>query len=274
MSDLKSLAYEAARNFRDKLELGNYCAKQLLEIIDKLQVTENVSIKTIRTPFENLDLSGFIGYKKGTFVIVTNTNHKLGSERFTIAHEIYHLIANRTLIKKNLVLEEMECYDNNDTTEIMANAFAAELLMPEDDMIKNVKLITGNMSEKIDESIVVQLQQKYGVSYIAITKRLNEIKLIDQKQETELEKFESNSEGLNRLTKNLGYTNELNLPSKDTYLNTRDLQNIRVNYENGDTTYDDLVRIFSYLGCEPEKFGYEEDIEISDEAAEFMKALS
>lgn len=168
----------------------------------------------------------------------------------------------------------MECYDNNDTTEIMANAFATELLMPEDDMIKNVKLITGNMSEKIDESIVVQLQQKYGVSYIAITKRLNEIKLIDQKQETELEKFESNSESLNRLTKNLGYTNELNLPSKDTYLNTRDLQNIRVNYENGDTTYDDLVRIFSYLGCEPEKFGYEEDIEISDEVAEFMKALS
>lgn len=274
MSDLKSLAYEAARNFRDKLELGNYCAKQLLEIIDKLQVTENVSIKTIRTSFENLDLSGFIGYKKGTFVIVTNTNHKLGSERFTIAHEIYHLIANRTLIKKNSVLEEMECYDNSDTTEIMANAFAAELLMPEDDMIKNVKLITGNMTKKIDESVVVQLYQKYGVSYIAITKRLNEIKLIDQKQETELEKFESNSEGLNKLTKNLGYTNELNLPSKDTYLNTRDLQNIRVNYENGDTTYDDLVRIFSYLGCEPEKFGYEEDIEISDEAAEFMKALS
>lgn len=53
----------------------------------------------IRTPFENLDLSGFIGYKRGTFVIVTNTNNKLGSERFTIAHEIYHLITNRTLIK-------------------------------------------------------------------------------------------------------------------------------------------------------------------------------
>lgn len=274
MSDLKSLAYEAAINFRDKLELGNYCAKQLLEIINLLQVTENVIIKMIRTPFENLDLSGFIGYKRGTFVIVTNTNHKLGSERFTIAHEIYHLLTNRTLIKKNSILEEMECYDNNDINEIMANAFAAELLMPEEHMMEDVKLITANMTKNIDASIVVQLQQKYGVSYIAITKRLNEIELIDKKKEEELEKFELSSESLEKLTKNLGYTNELNIPSKHNYLNPNDLQNIRVNYENGDTTFDDLVRIFSYLGCDPEKFGYEENIDISDEASKFMKALS
>lgn len=30
----------------------------------------------------------------------------------------------------------MECYDNNDTTEIMVNTFAVELLMPEDDIKK------------------------------------------------------------------------------------------------------------------------------------------
>ncbi|MBW9145272.1 hypothetical protein KTC92_14915 [Clostridium sp. CM027] len=54
---------------------------------------------------------------------------------------------------------------------------------------------------------------------------------------------------LGNITKNLGYTNELNVPSKDTYLLPNGLEVLKENYENGDTSYDDLVRIFSYLGC-------------------------
>lgn len=274
LSELINLAYQDAKNFRDKLKLDNYCADQLLKIIDKLQITENVCIKLIRTPFKNIDLSGFIGYKKGTFIIVTNTNHKLGSERFTIAHEIYHLLSNRTKIKEESIIEELEKYSNDeDTQEIMANAFAAELLMPEEILSEDVNILTKGKNS-IDESIIVELQQKYGVSYVAITKRLNEIGVITKEEYNSLETFEEKSDELEELTKNLGYTNELNIPSKSTYLGQNDLQNIRINYRNGDIDYDDLVRIFSYLGCEPDKFGYYRKQDISDDALEFMKALS
>lgn len=274
LSELINLAYQDAKNFRDKLNLDNYCAGQLLKIIDRLQITENVCIKLIRTPFKNIDLSGFIGYKKGAFIIVTNTNHKLGSERFTIAHEIYHLLSNRTKIKEESIIEELEkCSDDEDTQEIMANAFAAELLMPEEILSEDVNILTKGKNN-IDESIIVELQQKYGVSYVAMTKRLNEIGLITKEQCNSFEIFEEKSDELEELTKNLGYTNELNIPSRSTYLGQNDLQNIRVNYKNGDIDYDDLVRIFSYLGCEPEKFGYYRKQDISDDALEFMKALS
>ncbi|AOR24989.1 ImmA/IrrE family metallo-endopeptidase (plasmid) [Clostridium taeniosporum] len=273
MDDLKSLAYEQAINFRDKHSLGNYCAKQLIEIIDLLQITERVPIKIIRTVFDNENLSGFIGFKKGTFIIVTNTNHKLGSERFTIAHEICHLINNRTSIKKNPIIEVLSC-DNNDPKEIRANAFAAELLMPKDDIKEQLNTLTKNMNKDITSSIIVQLQQKYGVSYIAITKRLNEIGVIDNKKQKELEEIDFDSSALENLTKNLGYTNELNVPSKEMYISPKDLENIKVNYEKCHTTYDDLVRIFSYLGCGPEKFGYENNLQITDNAIEFMKSLS
>lgn len=273
MDEFKSIAYEEAINFRDKHGLGNYCAKQLLEIIDLLKVTEGVPIQIIRTPIDNEDLSGFIGFRHDTFIIVTNTNHKLGSERFTIAHEIYHLIKNRMSIKKGSVIEEM-IWNENNRNEIMANAFAAELLMPKDDIIKHVKLITENMTKEIEPGIIVQLQQKYGVSYIAITKRLNEVNIIDKKMQDKLEEFDSNPVELEKLTKKLGYTNELNIPSKEMYLIPKDLERIKVNYENGDITYDDLVVIFGYLGCKPERFGYEDNIEITDEALEFMKSLS
>ena len=78
---------------------------------------------------------------------------------------------------------------------------------------------------------------------------------------------------LEKITKYLGYTDELNVPSKDTYLYQEDLETLKENYDNGYTSYDDLVRIFSYLGCDPEKFGYENSIEITSDAKDFVKGL-
>lgn len=273
LKEFLKLAYDRAENFRDKYRLGNYCAKQLLEILDLLEITERINIKLIRTPFNNLNLAGFIGYKHGTFVIVTNTNHILGSERFTIAHEIYHLLENRVFIKENSVIEEMIDNDINNVKEFMANAFAAELLMPKEDICASIDEMTKNGTKPIDEVMVVRLQQKYGVDYKAITKRLYEIGIINEQEQEKLNQFIGSAGELEKITKNLGYTNELNVPSKDTYLFQKDLEILKENYDNGYTSYDDLVRIFSYLGCEPEKFGYEDSIEITNDAKKFMKDL-
>lgn len=270
------LAYDRAVNFRDKYKLGNYCAKQLLEVIDRLEISERINIKLIRTPFSNLSLAGFIGFKHGEFVIVTNTNKTLGSERFTIAHEIYHLLEDRVYIKNNSVIEEIEdtveakC---NDIKEVMANAFAAELLMPKSDIVDSVHELTKGGSKKVESIIVIRLQQKYGVDYEAITKRLHEVNKITKDEQRELNEFAENKLDLEKMTKNLGYSNELNLPSKDTYLSQRDLELIKDNYDKGYISYDDLVRVFGYLGCEPEKFGYENNMDLTDDAKEFMKSL-
>ncbi|MBU3161783.1 ImmA/IrrE family metallo-endopeptidase [Clostridium frigoris] len=273
MDEFLKIAYDRAVNFRDKYGLGNYCAKQLLEILDLLEITERISIKLIRTPFSNLNLAGFIGYKHGAFVIVTNTNHTLGSERFTIAHEIYHLLEDRVYIKTNSVIEEMVDADIKNIKEIMANAFAVELLMPKDDICSFVDEMSKNGTRPIDSVMVVRLQQKYGVDYVAITKRLYETGRINNKVQVTLNECMVTPDQLENITKNLGYTNELNVPSKDTYLLQNDLEILKENYDNGNTTYDDLVRIFSYLGCRPEKFGYEDSIEVTDDAKDFMKGL-
>lgn len=273
LDEFIKLAYDRALNFRDKYGLGNYCAKQLLEILDLLEITERISIKLIRTPFKNLNLAGFIGFKHGEFVIVTNSNHTLGSERFTIAHEIYHLLEDRVFIKNNSVIEEMVDANSNDIKEIMANAFAAELLMPKDDISNSIEEMTKNATKFVEPVMVVRLQQKYGVDYIAITKRLYEIKKISKQEQDKLNECVANYEELEKITKNLGYTNELNTPSNATYLSQKDLEIIKENYDKGYISYDDLVRFFSYLGCEPEKFGYENNIDLTDAAKDFMKSL-
>lgn len=66
MADFRAIAYENAKNFRDKYGLGNHCAKQLLEILDLLEKDERINIELIRTPFKSLNLAGFIGYKYDT----------------------------------------------------------------------------------------------------------------------------------------------------------------------------------------------------------------
>ncbi|ADL50537.1 protein of unknown function DUF955 [Clostridium cellulovorans 743B] len=275
MNEFLTLAYDRAVNFRDKYGLGNYCANQLLEILDRLEITERISVKLIRTPFNDLNLAGFIGYKHETFVIVTNTNLTLGSERFTIAHEIYHLLENRVFIKENSIIEEMieSTVSINDVKEVMANAFAAELLMPKKDICNSIDEITQNGKKPLDSMMVVRLQQKYGVDYTAIVKRLYETGKVNKQEQDKLNECVSVDGELERITKSLGYTNKLNTPSKATYLFQNDLEILKENYDNGYTSYDDLVRIFSYLGCEPEKFGYEDGIDITDDAKDFMKSL-
>lgn len=273
LADFKEIAYEHAKNFRDKYGLGNYPAKQLVDILDALEQSERIEIKLIRTPIRDLNIAGFIGYKHETFVIVTNTNLTLGNERFTIAHEIYHLLQNRVYIKENRIIEEMVDRDNSNVIELMANSFAAELLMPGNDIKTYADRMTSNKSRPFDSAIVIKLQQKYGVDYAAITNRLREIGYINESEQMELEKLRHMEGELEKITKSLGYTNELNTQSKDTYLLQKDLEVLKDNYDKGYTSYDDMVRIFGYLGCEPEKFGYENEVELSNEAKEFMKGL-
>ncbi|MFQ9247079.1 MAG: ImmA/IrrE family metallo-endopeptidase [Clostridium paraputrificum] len=272
LNDFKKIAYSRAVNFRDKYELGNYCGKQIIDILSLIERMENIKIKLIRTPLNDMNISGFIGYKHGIFIVVSNTNQTLGSERFTIVHEIYHILEDRVYIKEGSVIEGSaieESYNDSEKSyrDIMANAFAAEFLMPKKSLEKYTE------GKEIDTAIVVELQHKYGVDYEAICKRLREINIISVKEEEELEKILVQDGKLELITKQLGYSNDLNTPSKDTYLLQKDLRILKDNYDNGATSYDDLYRIFSYLGCRPEKFGYEEDLSISDEAVDFMNSL-
>ncbi|HCR40061.1 MAG TPA: hypothetical protein DIW41_04100 [Lachnospiraceae bacterium] len=188
-------------------------------------------------------------------------NQSLGYERFTIAHEIYHILQNRVYIKEKSVIEEMvdhEVEDYKNNNELMADSFAAELLIPEKSLKDNVKEVTNSKIKDMGNDIVIQLQHKYGVDYIAMTRRLKEVGIINDQQKNQLEEILGMDGKLQTLTKKLGRSNDLNTPSKDSYILQKNLEVLKANYENGNTTFDDLVRIFGYLGSTPEKFGYDE----------------
>jgi len=116
-------------------------------------------------------------------LILVNSGHSTSRQRFTLAHEIGHFclqhvatgihIDNKILFRKNKT-------DKEDTKkEREANRFAAELLMPEHWLKKNL-FINGSLNLDYwnkDDGIEL-LAQKYDVSTSAMAIRLDELKLI------------------------------------------------------------------------------------------------
>ncbi|MDI6687731.1 MAG: ImmA/IrrE family metallo-endopeptidase, partial [Desulfobacterales bacterium] len=217
MDTYKRLIYNRIKRLRQQYNLGNYCGRSIFDVIEKIEIDgENPLL--FRLPFKNNELSGFVGYKKGRFSVFLNSSRTLGYEVFTAAHEIYHLIENTSVIRENTVVEEYETLEK-EAMETAADLFAAELLMPEGDITREYeRLMKTNGLKKPDETLIINLQQQYFVEYKAVTKRLKEIGIIDEKEETALNRILDRKDELVKLTQKIGYTNQLNEPSKAVHL--------------------------------------------------------
>lgn len=86
----------------------------------------------------DMELSGMIFIKEGIPVIGVNALHHPNRQRFTIAHEIGHLVLHRDLITKNVhvdkqfpvLMRDAVAETGTEAIEIEANQFASELLIP------------------------------------------------------------------------------------------------------------------------------------------------
>ena len=188
MSGIEKIIHDKANLLRQQYNLGNYCGRSIFDIIEKLEIEGNNPL-LFRLPFKNAELSGFVGYKNDKFAVYTNTNKTLGYQIFTAAHEIYHIVENGLTVKEQVVLQEStpkEGYAKTESSEILADIFAAELLMPEMEIKREYQRLMNKYGLSIpDESIIVMLQQMYFVEFKAVTKRLREIEADGYNEETE-----------------------------------------------------------------------------------------
>ncbi len=142
--------------------------------IEVENVASVLGIAVSRTPTED-DISGFLlRNPDGSAVIGINALHHPNRQRFTIAHEIGHfelhkhdqVHVDRSIIK----LRNSASSKGEDPEEIEANGFAAELLMPEEFLRKD--LSASAFTDLNDERRMQQLAKKYQVSVQAMTNRL------------------------------------------------------------------------------------------------------
>ncbi len=132
------------------------------------------------------DLSGFMlrDQTTGEVVIGVNKAHGEHRRRFTIAHELAHMLLHDqeqlhvdSSRRLQLIRRSGQSSDGNVPIEIEANVFAAEFLMPAD--LLEEDLLTDENANINDVSVIRTLANRYKVSNQAMTFRLANLGYID-----------------------------------------------------------------------------------------------
>lgn len=136
----------------------------------------------IRKPLDTDELSGFSTYFDGQLIVYLNSNFTLGHGCYTGAHELYHLVYNIDILKKEKILIDDERHKEEDTK---ADIFASEFLMPED-YVKEVfyKIVNVDKGSVLPRHII-RMHNYFKVSYKMMLKRLIQLNLcsIDKYEE-------------------------------------------------------------------------------------------
>ena len=126
-------------------------------------ITSELGVEVYKAKIKNNDILGM--FKNNT--IYTNEKQSKNAIRFTIAHEIGHIVMEE--LKENITYERD--ISNNKPSEVIANNFAAELLVPTDFLIKKVKEIINELNNnKVNiprnkDLIIEKLAELFIVSY-------------------------------------------------------------------------------------------------------------
>lgn len=161
---------------QDVLEKSKICEAPIP--VEKLAGELNA---TIRHQAFDGEVSGMVHRQGEAAVIGINSNHPTTRQRFTIAHEIGHLLLHQaeSLHVDNKLRSAVNFRDETsslgvDDSEIEANQFAAELLMPEAFLIKDVKSVIATEPE----AAIQELADRYRVSVQSMAIRLSKLGLI------------------------------------------------------------------------------------------------
>jgi Zn-dependent peptidase ImmA (M78 family) len=171
------------RNLVDELLLKNKISKAEVPVE---VIAKELGATVVKEATED-NLSGFLlrDIKKDRIIIGVNANHIGTRQRFTIAHEIGHLLLHNEetfhIDKKtegfSVRLRNEESTKGTDRIEREANLFAAELLMPFEFIKKDMEEIGDIDLLHGDETI--RLAKEYNVSNRALTYRLANLGYIE-----------------------------------------------------------------------------------------------
>ncbi|MGC9954509.1 MAG: ImmA/IrrE family metallo-endopeptidase [Rhizomicrobium sp.] len=134
----------------------------------------------VRVEYGPLDdeLSGLAHIRDGVPILGINALHTPTRQRFTLAHELAHVVLHKPELEaavhvdRGSLRRDAVASAGTDPIEIEANAFAAELLMPE---ALVVAALNGKSVDLEDEEAVLALAKKFKVSAAAMRFRLDSL---------------------------------------------------------------------------------------------------
>ena len=147
--------------------------------VDVEAIARAHDIAVRRAEFEE-GVSGMLVIKDGQAVIGINARHHPNRQRFSLAHELGHYVLHREVASvfvdaAPVFFRDETSADGSVRQEIEANAFAAELLLPEAALREQ---LGGRPVDALDDLAVRRLAARFGVSAQALTIRLTKLRLI------------------------------------------------------------------------------------------------
>lgn len=143
------------------------------------KIARDLGLEVVRRGLEG-DISGFLArHAGGGGLIGVNNRHPRPRQRFTVAHELGHyFLAPEEELHVDHQFEIFKLRDAHsaggiDEEEIEANIFAAELLMPE--FLLNRDLERLGALDPFDDGPVEELAKKYEVSRQALMIRIQNL---------------------------------------------------------------------------------------------------
>lgn len=166
MTDLVTARKEAKRLRR------RFCTPDFP--VDVELIAKSSGIRIEHLPLDD-DLSGMSFVKDGHKFIIVNKHHHINRRRFTIAHELghhclhYDYLLDNVHIDKTVLRRDQHSATGVDGKEREANAFAAELLMPAQELKKWEKVDIN------DDDTISALAKRLKVSTAALIFRLTNL---------------------------------------------------------------------------------------------------
>lgn len=121
------------------------------------------------------NISGMLFIKDGEGIISYNPTESMVRQRFTIAHELGHLLLHKKtqdiFVDKQFQVHfrDENSATGQDVQELQANAFAAAILMPKDLLLTEIKKHNFDLG---DELAMKELAKLFNVSLQAMTFRM------------------------------------------------------------------------------------------------------
>lgn len=140
------------------------------------RVARRLGVQVRYAPFDG-EISGMSYIKDGVSIIGVNNLHHPHRQRFTLAHELGHVLLHTDELERQVHLDRGSLYRDSlsstgtNARERAANAFASELLMPS---VLLEQAIDPRMDLE-DDDAVGRLARKFRVSVAAMHFRLNRL---------------------------------------------------------------------------------------------------
>lgn len=229
-----------ADSFRENCKIGRY------GIIDLFKDCTRCGYKLLRYPLgESTDL-GFSLLKDQDIIIFTNSSSRLSREIFTLAHEIGHIIlhinANKSFIDDHITLSGK----NTDEKEQEANYFAANLLMPDDEIGKFLDLEIENSNQnKLSATDIAKIMSEFNVSFDMALNRLENLGKMNASEKLQLDN-ERNEKRVGNLLRSISGNSRLNIASEEIDIPYEYIDYVIYNYNHRAIPAETLERALAY----------------------------